>query len=386
MINFLLGAPGGGKSYEAVVFHILPALLKGRKVITNLPVNVEQFEKIVPGASELLEIRTKTLFPRPEVEGPRPWKPLPFWHPDDFADRWRHPEKGFGALYVVDECHLVLPKIGTLVSVEEWFSLHRHHNADVLLITQSYGKVSPAIRDLCQVVYRVRKNVALGSMGSYTRKVQDGLRGEVVNTTVRKYEPKYFPLYKSHTQSTTGAELSANDIRPIWKHWSFIGSAVLLVVFFSLLSSGAVKNPLAVQTSAPKAPAKPQASPQAAQSPPQAQPSAVTPALHTPGPEKRPPEPPAVIKVDRPDPYQDKGLHLLGSATFGGVTRWMFLLSQNGTVVSRLDDRDLAQAGFSWVSGGHCVGWLRYTHDPDRPPRAVSCDSPQTSMVNAPST
>jgi len=41
MINLLLGQPGGGKSYEAVAFHILPALAQGRKVITNMPLDLE---------------------------------------------------------------------------------------------------------------------------------------------------------------------------------------------------------------------------------------------------------------------------------------------------------------------------------------------------------
>ncbi|EPW3551744.1 zonular occludens toxin domain-containing protein, partial [Pseudomonas aeruginosa] len=36
MINLILGQPGGGKSHEAVVYHVVPALNQGRKVITNL--------------------------------------------------------------------------------------------------------------------------------------------------------------------------------------------------------------------------------------------------------------------------------------------------------------------------------------------------------------
>jgi zona occludens toxin len=60
VINLLLGAPGGGKSYEATVYHIIPALEKGRKVITNLPLNLEELEKIIPGCSSLIEIRIKT--------------------------------------------------------------------------------------------------------------------------------------------------------------------------------------------------------------------------------------------------------------------------------------------------------------------------------------
>ncbi|MBI5918423.1 MAG: hypothetical protein HY849_03485 [Nitrosomonadales bacterium] len=44
MINLLLGPPGGGKSYEATVYHVLPALAKGRKIITNLPLDLDRIE------------------------------------------------------------------------------------------------------------------------------------------------------------------------------------------------------------------------------------------------------------------------------------------------------------------------------------------------------
>ena len=47
MINGLSGRPGSGKSYEAVIRHIMPALMKQRKVVTNIPLNVEWFCSVV---------------------------------------------------------------------------------------------------------------------------------------------------------------------------------------------------------------------------------------------------------------------------------------------------------------------------------------------------
>jgi len=43
MIYGIVGRPGGGKSYEAVAFQVIPALKSGRKVITNLPLQIEHF-------------------------------------------------------------------------------------------------------------------------------------------------------------------------------------------------------------------------------------------------------------------------------------------------------------------------------------------------------
>ena len=225
MINLIVGPPGGGKSYEAVVYHILPALKRGRKVITNLPLDLARLSVLDESFLDLVEIRTTTNAEKPETDWEKAenlYKKFgiaakreyfvnrPFAHPEDYGDPWRSESDGSGPLYVIDECHLALPRGATKIAVEEWYSLHRHESADVLLITQSYGKVSKSIIDLVQVCYRVKKGTAFGSASQYIRKVQDGVRGDVVNTTVRKYEKRYFGLYKSHTRGG-GAELAAED-------------------------------------------------------------------------------------------------------------------------------------------------------------------------------
>ncbi|MFN1568607.1 zonular occludens toxin domain-containing protein, partial [Vibrio harveyi] len=45
-ISLLKGKPRSGKSYEAVRYHILPAIQEGRKVVTNIPLNIDEFVKI----------------------------------------------------------------------------------------------------------------------------------------------------------------------------------------------------------------------------------------------------------------------------------------------------------------------------------------------------
>ena len=54
MLNMLLGRPGGGKSYEAVAYHVIPAVKAKRLVVTNLPLIVEYFEAVYPGSSEFI--------------------------------------------------------------------------------------------------------------------------------------------------------------------------------------------------------------------------------------------------------------------------------------------------------------------------------------------
>ena len=94
MINLLMGPPGAGKSYEAVVFHILPALLEGRKVITNLPLQVDAFREYGVSSS-LIELKNPTL------ENPKPFSTI-----EDYGSDWRG-ENGIGPLYVIDEGHKV---------------------------------------------------------------------------------------------------------------------------------------------------------------------------------------------------------------------------------------------------------------------------------------
>ncbi|OLU30967.1 hypothetical protein BVH03_09420 [Pseudomonas sp. PA15(2017)] len=223
MINLMLGAPGGGKSYESVVYHVLPALNRGRKIITNLPLNLDALEAFCPGTRHLVEIRTE------KFDG---GLIRPFSRVEHFGDDWRHETEGnVGPLYLIDECHLALPLRGTDIAIEEWFSLHRHEGADVLLITQSYGKINKAIRDLVQMVYLCRKATMLGSNSHYIRKVKDGLRGAEVNSAIRKYEKRYFPLYRSHTKSSSAVEeFEASDVRSIWSGWHFRGAVLCLLV------------------------------------------------------------------------------------------------------------------------------------------------------------
>lgn len=248
MINLLLGQPGGGKSYESVAFHVIPAVVeKNRKVITNLPLLLDMWEQFFPGSTKLIEIRGNY---RHEGKLYRPFSRV-----EDYEDDWKDPETGVGPLYIIDECHKSLPRQGTPVTVEEWYAEHRHTGADILLITQSYGKINAAIRDAVQVVYRCKKATAFGSNDRYIRKVQDGIRGEVVNTSIRQYEKKYFPLYKSHTKSNDSVqEAFASDIIPLWKRWPFKGAALCAVVVCGMTAYNLLHDKNAVASVAKPAP------------------------------------------------------------------------------------------------------------------------------------
>lgn len=234
MYNLLIGPPGGGKSYEAVVYHVLPTLEAGRKVITNLPLNVAEFGLIDARFPALIELRLKS-----KRDGAVPFSVI-----EDYGDNWRDQKTGQGALYVIDECHKAIPRMPAMDAradqkkVEEWYAEHRHEGADLLLMTQSYGKISKAITDSAQVLYRVKKMTSFGKAKSYIRKVQDGVRGDVMSTSERQYEKQWFKLYKSHTRSVAAVlEADARDISPAYKKWTR-AAVILLPIGLIIMAKG----------------------------------------------------------------------------------------------------------------------------------------------------
>lgn len=359
MINLLLGPPGAGKSYEAVVFHVLPALLKGRKVITNLPLQVEIFAAYGVDL-DLIELRHSS------IENPKPFSMI-----DDYGSDWRG-DGGIGPLYVIDECHKPFPKGMTPRSIEEWFAEHRHEGADCLLITQAYGKISQSIRDMVQVVYRVRKATALGSDKRYTRKVQDGLRGEVLNENLRVYNPKRFPLYKSHTKNNSAiSEASASDIKPIWKHWSVIGGGLLIPV--GLLAIALTAGDMFFKDS-------PQPSPEAVVS---TSPEAYLYVSDTvPSSSETLPDIASDIVVPVPEPVKTKhpfsglGLHISAYIHSDKKTLYSISASQNGQRVFRMTDSELKQAGYSMEFLTPCLIKIKY----DNYENWLTCDSPRQAV------
>ena len=229
MIYGIVGKPGGGKSYEAVVYHIIPALSKGRKVITNLPLNIELLALTFGDeVRELVSVIDGKLTDFGSNE-------RPFSSIKDYNDDWRN-DKGQAALYVVDEAHMVLPTRGCNVPILEWYSMHRHHGIDIVLITQNLRKLNRDIKDMIELTYSCQKNTALGSPNTYTQKVRTGAAGETVNTSQRKYKKTYFKYYQSHTASNDAVkEAYASDVKSIWRSWPVIGSALFLLLGVGIL-------------------------------------------------------------------------------------------------------------------------------------------------------
>lgn len=232
MINGIAGKPGGGKSYEAVKSHIIPALKEGRMVVTNLPLQVEHFVAVY--GEQVRELIVLVNYDFHDYGSKKPFSDIADWlkHKD-----WKN-DKGQGVLFCIDEAHLSLPagkkNGGVDIKVLEFLSMHRHYGFDVLLITQNFKKIHVDIRDMIQLVYRCIKKSMFGQDDQYIIKVHEGCTTQVVNTDEREYEPYVFKFYKSHTKSDKQVvEATTRDVTP-W-HKTGLMKLSYVVMFFAFL-------------------------------------------------------------------------------------------------------------------------------------------------------
>ncbi|BDR08716.1 zonular occludens toxin [Comamonas thiooxydans] len=393
MINGLEGIPGSGKSYEAVAYHVLPALQAGRKVITNLPLNIDALAAIDPSYRDLVEVRTR---PTPQLgdwnaaniaeqEAFQLWtdkEPIPqsenvftFGTVWDYYSEWRG-SKNQGPLYVIDECHVALPKLGTPESVVQWFKLHRHYNADVLLMTQSFRDINQPIAQLIATLIKCRKADILGRKDSYIRKVHAGYRGAVIQTDEREYKSQYFGLYRSNTQSSGSAESGVTDVSPMIvkfnrfkKFWLLLS---VLLVIWAFWPDG--KHDVWGRKIVPSPPVKPRVLGPA--------PGAVaTPVVASSAPASVEPKPkesqqataaPAEAAPQTKEPLFGKQLHVAGHLSKKDKSVTLFIVSDGTRRMFEVTSDDLEDAGYSVKRLANCMVTVKF----DGVVRPVTCDAP----------
>lgn len=391
MINGLEGIPGSGKSYEAVTFHVLHALKAGRKVITNLPLQKLKFAEIDERYFELIELRHK---PSPilgswevdrvddkgnglafelqaqkseltKLDEKPPEDNGVFGSVWDFYSDWKHPETGQGPLYVIDECHICFPKIGINPEVVEWFKLHRHYNCDVLLATQNFRDVNQPIANLLAMMVKVRNaDILTGKRDSYIRKVHAGYRGAQISSEIRKYDPAFFPLYKSHSQGNSVAEASASDVQP------FLVKFQKFTRYFLMFTFVAVCYAIYRWMNPPVAPVINKIASTAASASPTSAASggAVVAPAAAPDPQKMV----TMASDEIPEPYASKGLHVTGRMALGKRVLYTFAVSAGSVRLGQITSDDLKTIGYVWQPLTDCAGTLRWKQTA----KTVTCDAP----------
>lgn len=221
-ITLIKGRPGSGKSYECVVHHILPNLKQGRKVVTNVPLNIDQFALVLgEQVRDLIEVYPFDFDSKEHFLG----------NPEDYKSYqdWRNAE-GQGCLFVLDECHLLFPLQGRGKGHDElaseqikFFSGHRHYGFDFIFMTQSDRKINKLLREDIEICIELRKNRAIGD-SNYRRYVYyygDGKRSGLIEQGSRSYEKKFFNFYSSHTKSLSSVtEANVKDLKKWHQSWT----------------------------------------------------------------------------------------------------------------------------------------------------------------------
>lgn len=244
MLIFNEGLPRAGKSYDAVVTHILPALKKGRKVFARL--NGLDHEKIAAYLGMDVDDVRSLLVVVSEEDMPRIHKLV---EPD--------------SLVVIDECHkYYVQSLKALHSeVETFFAEHGQSGMDILFISQWYKRLHAAIRARVERKTVFQKLTAVGMKGSYVATFYHTTgpdKFEKVGSGRKKYDPAIFPLYHGYKPDSSNVEVYEEGSITVWKTVGpkLLIAGILLVVggflyarFF--LGGAKPKTPPAAHVAAP---------------------------------------------------------------------------------------------------------------------------------------
>lgn len=204
MLIFHEGLPGSGKSFAAMVDHIVPALKKGRMVFAYI--EGLDHDKIAE-VCELPPERVRELL----IQITR----------DQVPDIYAHVKND--ALVVIDELQNFWPSGRTKLSPEitQFVTEHRHRGLDVLCMGQSLADCHNLWRRRIENKIVFMKLDALGSAKRYTWTLQKQTRPdhwEKTNSGTGTYDPKYFGCYASHTDGTANVEHYKDARAVIWNN------------------------------------------------------------------------------------------------------------------------------------------------------------------------
>lgn len=225
-IHFHEGLPGAGKSYEACVFHILPALKAGRQVVTNIRgINWEKFAELLDEPVEY--VRMLLIYVEPaeqdgaagDVERVK----------NEFADKT--PDN---AMIVWDEIQDYFPSGNYKLPLnqQKFWTEHRHRGLEIVIMGQDRDDVHKIIRSRIEDIIYFLKLQAIGRPNQYKwEQWQKQAKGKFVKigSGVRSYETKYFGLYSSHRRETVKGSVYQTERTNVLKNSKLLSLGVPFV-------------------------------------------------------------------------------------------------------------------------------------------------------------
>jgi len=223
MIIFHEGLPGSGKSYEALVKHIIPSLEKGRKVYARL--NGFNYEKVS-------ELTGKTV---QELESLY----------TEIAEEQVHTVYEIvenDCLLVLDELQNFFPAGRSKMSdkMTQFIAEHRHKGIDIICMGQALADCHLTWKRRIERKITFLKMSMVGMDHKYRWEMYqgsiNGAKGDItfkkVKSGTEKYDSKYFGSYLSHQLTTDNTDVYSDDRVNIFKSKHF---KLYLPIFFCIV-------------------------------------------------------------------------------------------------------------------------------------------------------
>ncbi len=233
MIIFHEGLPRSGKSYEAAVRRIIPALQAGRKVFAYIEgLNHEKFAEVtgvpvenIRGRVEHRPISADDYSKLSNADKQRVKKGADGWtlktYPgllhqidaEQVRTVYEHVEND--ALVIIDEVQDFWPSDRAKLSDEitTFITQHGHRGLDIVIMGQDHRDCHALWKRRIDQLYVFVKLDAVGMAHKYTWTSHKSNKGKFVplRSGSGEYDQRYFGLYKSHTDDTTNKETYNDD-------------------------------------------------------------------------------------------------------------------------------------------------------------------------------
>lgn len=217
-ISILAGVPGAGKSYDAVLNTIVPALAAGRVVRTNLPLNEDAIAEYLAWKKPGFELRFEQIqFFEGTAKNPYPFLQRETYDFDMEKEAVLIDGVRKGPLFVIDEAQNTFPARQQVpLDIVEFFTEHRHYLVDIVLITQNYRNLAKEIyQRMTEEYIWLQKAKNHGTTKAYERRVYPSptqtRRDDLLYSRLTVYSKKIYNLYFSFAPEAHAAGGKLSD-------------------------------------------------------------------------------------------------------------------------------------------------------------------------------
>jgi len=203
-IEYHEGLPGAGKSYEAVVFHIIPALKERRSVVTNIRgMNYEKVAELTGEPLAMIQLLLINVDPAEQDSADGEVQRCINEMCDKTPDN---------ALIVWDEIQDYFPSGNYKLPLnqQKFWTEHRHRGLDIIIMGQDRSDVHKIIRNRIRTVIYFLKQEAIGRPDYYKWEIYQKQRFgkfEKTGSGTRQYDKTYFGTYMSHRREGMRAKV-----------------------------------------------------------------------------------------------------------------------------------------------------------------------------------